>query len=165
MEEKRKSIPKDIQLRVWKRDNWTCKYCGEPVFFAPTLKLLDELSPGHGLYHPHGKADEILTLFQWRWASVDHMEPWSKGGEDLEDNYVTACWECNLKFREKTWREDKPKPTKFNKNTKDVNWDGLSSLYIKLNPTEDHWVKLLKSCGDCGGSKIYREPLKSSFSL
>ena len=138
-----KSISKEIQLKVWNRDNWTCKYCGEPVFFAPTLKLLNETSPNHGYYHPHGKADSILTLFQWRWASIDHIFPHSKGGEDSEENYVTACWECNLKINDMTTKQGKPTPNKMNENAKIVNWDGLSSLYLKLWKKEDEWTRLL----------------------
>ena len=63
---KRESITKADQLHVFDRDNWTCKYCGVPVFFSPTLKLLENLSPGHGYYHQHGKRGEMLRLFQMR---------------------------------------------------------------------------------------------------
>ena len=139
----RKIIPKNIQLEVWFRDNWTCKYCSEPVFFAPTLKLLDKLSPKHGYYHPNGKTDKILSLFQWRWSSVDHVEPWSKGGQDNIDNYVTACWGCNLKLKDKSRNQGKPKPSMLNENAQIVNWDGLSSVYLKLAQKNDEWTKLL----------------------
>lgn len=140
----RKSIPKKVQLRIWKRDFWTCRYCGEPVFFLPTLKLLDELSPHHGYNHPHSKTGEVLSLFQWRWASVDHVNPTSKGGEDSEDNYVTACWKCNLYLNDITPEQGKPLPNKSNENAVKVNWDGLSSLYVKLCKNRDEWVNLLE---------------------
>lgn len=136
----RKTIPAQVQLQVWKRDNWICKYCGDPVFFAPTLKLLNELSPGHGYYHPSGKEGSILPLFQWKWASVDHIKPVSKGGDNAIDNYVTACWECNLKYTDSL---DKPASNVNNKKAIAVNWDGLSSLYPKLCKNKDKWVKLL----------------------
>lgn len=141
---KGKTIPKAKQLAVWTRDNWTCRYCGDAVFFVPTLKLLNNLSQGHGYYHPNGKADMMLSLFQWKWASVDHIEPRSKGGSDSEDNYATACWNCNLKWGNKTFKDGKPQPNKINENVKTVKWDGFSSLYLTLSPTEDEWVKLLK---------------------
>ncbi len=141
----RKIIPKDTQLKVWFRDNWTCKYCGEPVFFAPTLKLLDKISPGRGYYHPNGKTDNILSLFQWRWASIDHVKPHAKGGADDVSNYVTACWGCNLKLRDKSEKQGKPKPGKSNSNAENVNWDGLSSLYTELSQKKDEWYKLLQA--------------------
>lgn len=140
----RRSIPKQIQLKIWKRDRWVCQYCGRPVFFGPTLKLLEKLSPSHGYYHPHGKASEMLLLFRWLWASIDHVKPISKGGEDTEDNYVTACWECNLKIGNKTKEEGKPGPGKRKKSIETVNWDGLSSIYTKLSERDDDWTRLLK---------------------
>ncbi|HHE40755.1 MAG TPA: hypothetical protein ENL10_04560 [Candidatus Cloacimonetes bacterium] len=143
MKPKRKSIPRKIQLAVWFRDNWTCKYCGTPVIFSPTLKLLNELSPNHGYYHQHGKATEMLHWFQWKWASVDHIEPFSSGGSDLIENFTTACWECNLNMND-TPVSKKLKPIRTNENSEMVNWDGLSSLYVKLSKKNDSWVKLLK---------------------
>jgi hypothetical protein len=120
-----------------------CGYCGEPVFFAPTLKLLEELSPGHGYFHPNGKNGEILPLFQWLWASVDHINPVTKGGENAESNYVTACWKCNLKFNNLSPEQGKPKPVAVNKAVTQVNWDGFSSVYPKLAKSKDEWVRLL----------------------
>ncbi|MDD2777389.1 MAG: HNH endonuclease signature motif containing protein [Methanocellales archaeon] len=78
-------------------------------------------------------------------ASIDHVVPLKKGGSDEIDNYVTACWECNLKFREKSFEERKPKPLPINKMAAKLNWDGFSSLYIKLNKNKDEWIKLLES--------------------
>lgn len=145
MLEKRKSIPKEVQLRVWKKDKWTCQYCGEQVFFTPTLKLLEKMSPGHGYYHKNGKVGEVLELFRKRWASVDHVNPHARGGEHNEKNFVTACWDCNMRLNNKTLAEGKPMPGIDNELIQSVNWDGLSSLYIKLNKEEDIWTKLLKS--------------------
>ena len=126
---KRQTIPKRVQLQVWKRDNWSCRYCGTPVFFTPTLKLLNRLSPNHGYYHPNGKAGKLLPLFQWGWASVDHVKPHAKGGADSEHNYVTACWKCNLRWRDKTHADGKPRPRQVNRQLANIRWDGLSSLY------------------------------------
>lgn len=38
---------------------------------------------------------------------VDHVQPWSKGGTDTDDNLVTACIRCNLRKGSKVWV---PKP-------------------------------------------------------
>jgi hypothetical protein len=138
----RRSIPKRTQLRIWYRDGWTCRYCGEPVFFAPTLKILDRRSPGHGYYHPHGKGREILPLFQWRWASVDHIVPHSRGGSDDEDNFVTACWQCNLRLRDSPI-ESKPIPSSPPGDTSQYAWDGFASIYVQLTAGDDDWSRLI----------------------
>jgi hypothetical protein len=63
--------PRDPSLRLrWKilqRDRFTCRVCGA----SPALTLGIELH-------------------------VDHVQPWSKGGETLEDNLETLCSKCNL---------------------------------------------------------------------
>jgi len=142
---KRRTIPKKMQIIVWKRDHWTCRYCNEPVFFNPIFKLFEEMSPGHGYYHPHGKAAVRVQFIEKRMASVDHIVPHKKGGSDSIDNFVTACWDCNLKYRERTREEGKPDPLPINEEAAKLNWDGFSSLYIQFNRKRDQWIKLLES--------------------
>ncbi len=142
---KRQNIPKNIQIIIWKRDYWTCRYCNDPVFFNPTFKLFEEMSPNHGYYHSHGKSDARHPFIEKRIATVDHVIPVSKGGSDIVDNYVTACWECNLKYKDKGFDDGKPKPLSINKHAAKLNWDGFSSLYVYINKNkDDEWVKLLK---------------------
>ncbi|MFH0834725.1 MAG: HNH endonuclease [Candidatus Micrarchaeota archaeon] len=126
MATERKSIPLKSQVGVWARDNWHCRYCGNPVFFAPTLKLLENINPGHSYFHPNGKEGKLLPLFQWSWASVDHVLPVSAGGKNEIGNYVTACWKCNLKLGDKL---EKPKLQEITKS----DWDGFYGLYAKLS--------------------------------
>lgn len=121
----RKNIPKNVQLEVWKRDNWFCRYCHRPVFYSPALKLFNELNPNHQYYHKNGKTGKMLQLFQWSWASVDHITPFTRNGKDDVENYVTACWECNLKYNDKLVGEGKPAPREVIKST----WDGFFGLY------------------------------------
>ena len=119
------------RLKVWIRDHWICQYCGEPVFFGPALKELDKISHGHGYFHPNGSEKHMLSLFHRRWASVDHVQPKSKGGKDSMDNYVTACMQCNQEIREKSSDQGKATYGKINKNAIEVNWDGLYSFYLR----------------------------------
>jgi HNH endonuclease len=56
-----------LRFRVMKRDNFSCRACGE----SPALK------PGLLLH-------------------VDHIKPWSRGGETIEENLQTLCEACNL---------------------------------------------------------------------
>ncbi|MFH1825140.1 MAG: HNH endonuclease [Candidatus Firestonebacteria bacterium] len=139
------SISNKTRIEVWNRDHWICRYCNTPVFFAPTLKLFNELSPDHCYYHPNGKEGEIIPVFQWGWASVDHVHPKSKGGEDSLDNFVTSCWKCNLSINNKTKEQGKPDPIPLDEITTYKKWDGLSSLYPVLSKKRDEWVRLLEN--------------------
>lgn len=56
-----------MRFRVMKRDNFSCRACGA----SPALK------PGLSLH-------------------VDHIKPWSWGGETTEENLQTLCEACNL---------------------------------------------------------------------
>jgi 5-methylcytosine-specific restriction endonuclease McrA len=56
-----------LRFRVLKRDNFSCRACGT----SPALK------PGLSLH-------------------VDHVMPWSLGGETVEENLQTLCEPCNL---------------------------------------------------------------------
>lgn len=143
---KRINIPKKIQLAVWRRDHWTCRYCGEPVFFNPLFKLLNKLSPGHGYYHPHGKYDTRHPFLEKRMATADHVIPVTKGGQNNIGNLVTACWDCNSKFNDKTVGIEKPAPSPINEKVATLKWDGFSSVYVIMGKEKsDEWTKLLES--------------------
>jgi 5-methylcytosine-specific restriction endonuclease McrA len=60
-------LPLHIAIPVLERDNWTCYYCGED-----------------------------LTLAGERERHLDHFIPKSKEGQDIVDNLVTSCQQCNL---------------------------------------------------------------------
>ena len=65
---RRKGIDAGLRLRIYRRDGFTCVYCGTTT--GP---------------------------FQ-----LDHVRPYSKGGQDREDNLVTACRPCNM-AKKNTW--------------------------------------------------------------
>jgi len=78
------------RFEVFKRDNFTCRYCGRSVSSGdlPVLKrsddpALDELMVQMGL----ARYEVILE--------VDHVIPRSRGGGDDMNNLVTACKDCN----------------------------------------------------------------------
>jgi len=59
-----------LRFEVFKRDNFTCQYCGRNV-----------------------KKDKIKIC-------CDHIIPRKKGGKDTIDNLTTACEDCNLGKRD-----------------------------------------------------------------
>lgn len=62
-----RNISLSLRYIILKRDNFRCAKCGA----SPAL------NPGTQLH-------------------IDHMLPWSKGGETEQDNLQTLCSECNL---------------------------------------------------------------------
>jgi hypothetical protein len=56
-----------LRFNVLKRDNFTCVQCGASPAKNPDVEL-----------------------------HIDHITPWSKGGETVEENLQTLCSKCNL---------------------------------------------------------------------
>jgi len=56
-----------LRFKVLKRDNFSCCQCGASPAKDPTVEL-----------------------------HIDHIKPWSKGGETIIDNLQTLCLKCNL---------------------------------------------------------------------
>lgn len=56
-----------LRFKVLQRDNFSCKACGRSPAKVPTIEL-----------------------------HVDHILPWSKGGETIIENLQTLCSVCNL---------------------------------------------------------------------
>jgi len=63
----KREISDRLRFKILMRDGFTCKACGK----SPMTEIGVELH-------------------------VDHIIPWSKGGETIPENLVTKCKQCNL---------------------------------------------------------------------
>lgn len=131
----RESISKEMQLRVYIRDRWHCTYCAEPIFFSPTLKILDAMSPGRGYYDRHGRRGAMLSTLENRCACCDHVLPVAAGGPTDMENLVAACFECNRQ------KSDGQPPEKRERvgSTEPLAWDGFATLYVQLPGGDPAW--------------------------
>lgn len=66
IKKERSAMTSDLREAIKKRDNYTCKICGNSVYNEPNLLL-----------------------------EVDHIVPVSKGGRTEASNLQTLCWRCN----------------------------------------------------------------------
>lgn len=66
VKEQRRLMTKKLRDLIKKRDNYTCRYCGNSIHNEPNLLL-----------------------------EIDHIIPVAKGGSTVEDNLQTLCWKCN----------------------------------------------------------------------
>jgi len=158
----RKAFKRSEQLEVWYRDAWHCRYCLEPVFFSPALKVLEELGPGHSYYHGNGKTGAMIPLFQWTWASVDHVLAVTLGGSNDPENLVTACWRCNLTKGGKSSSDFSPvRP--IPSEQKALNWDGFAAVYAALLPQNDEWSRLIDGRESSTESAVEHRPESESL--
>lgn len=63
----KRNIPVTLRYQIMKRDNFKCVLCGASPAKDPNIEL-----------------------------HIDHIIPWSKGGESTIDNLQTLCSVCNL---------------------------------------------------------------------
>ena len=63
----KREISLSLRYKVLKRDSFKCRICGASPAKDPSVEL-----------------------------HIDHIIPWSKGGETTEDNLQTLCSKCNL---------------------------------------------------------------------
>ncbi len=89
---KRKGVPHKMNLKkqVWKRDEWTCVYCG--------LKMKESYEAWQAqIKKGRVKGEKKIKRSKHVPITVDHIVPLSKGGEWSLENLATACKPCNLK--------------------------------------------------------------------
>ena len=78
-------IPKELQLRVFRRDKWLCRWCDRPVIFGVAMRLLDremknaDWKGKPAYYHARGTRDGAPLLDEL-WAVVDHVNAFVLGG-------------------------------------------------------------------------------------
>lgn len=115
--------------KVYARDHYQCRYCGERVILTAVMRLVSRLYPSEFPYHKNWKADSTHPAFISRSATLDHVRPIARGGDPTAlDNLVTACWNCNrrkgdLLIEEVGWQLAEPS---------DKDWKGLTELFRPL---------------------------------
>jgi 5-methylcytosine-specific restriction endonuclease McrA len=136
----RPPIPKTLQVEVFRRDGWLCRWCLRPVVFPPALKLLEQWIRDQGVtgplayFHPNWRRDAAPLLDELG-ASVDHVEAHALGGSSEINNLATICAKCNARkgnlAAEEHLRRNPMKKVK-GKHGEPLHWDGLASLFMLL---------------------------------
>jgi 5-methylcytosine-specific restriction endonuclease McrA len=155
----RPAIPVDVQVAVFVRDRWICRWCQRPVVFSPVMRLLEALVKKRGYgkplayFHSHWSR-RSAPLLDHLGAVVDHVEAYSRGGPHGESNFVTACNKCNARKNDRLADDyvkvAPPKPVR-GKYGEPRDWDGLASLFLvlardetDLTPSERRWLRALQ---------------------
>jgi 5-methylcytosine-specific restriction endonuclease McrA len=155
----RSPLSKELQVRIFRRDKWVCRWCDRPVIFAPVMRLIerDVRAAGKGeplsYYHAHWTRDGAPLLDELG-AVIDHVEAHSTGGSSEEENLATACCKCNVRksaARLEEWGKRPQRKSIKGKYGEPQYWDGLSALFVVLarrdpnglTTSERGWLKAL----------------------
>lgn len=157
-----------VQVQVFRRDRWLCRWCGSPVIFAPVMRHLAELIKRERCvatpaYYNRNWRRSDAPLLDRLGAVVDHVEAHSGGGASVIANLATSCNKCNGRksnSRADDFRRRHPLIPVKGEYGAPRHWDGMSTLFVVLvarNPetatsTERAWLRALKS-GDMPASR------------
>ena len=121
--------PANVTRNIFERDGWRCRYCGTRVFSAKARRRIIDAFPTET--HWVEKEYERHAALTCQAASLDHILPHSRGGDNSEDNLVTACGPCQ--YGRNQWTIDEfgfYDPRQF---TPEVDsWDGLTRIERKI---------------------------------
>ncbi len=120
---------KVVQLEVFARDGWRCRYCSSRVILKDARDRFIHAHPSAARW---GRTNDekhfgLSTLS----ASIDHVLPFKRGGSNEPANLVTACWPCQ--FGRNQWllaEVEIADPRDYPPLTGE--WDGLSRLVTKI---------------------------------
>jgi len=159
MNRNREKISKEVQVAIFRRDGWLCRWCRKPVIFAPVMKFIEhELKQsgytGNLSYFQTNWSRKDAPLLDELGAVIDHVEAFSTGGSSEIENLVTACNKCNARKSSagsSKWDERRPRKFVKGKYGEPIYWDGLSNLFVmlaskdldNLSSLESEWYKAL----------------------
>jgi 5-methylcytosine-specific restriction endonuclease McrA len=113
------------ELAVFQRDGWRCRVCGVRVLYPKAVKKLRDLFPAAARWG-RSNVDQHSALLVLK-ASLDHILPHSRGGDNDPLNLVTACYPCQ--FGRSSWTLEEVGLTDPRLRPPVVNhWDGLVRL-------------------------------------
>ena len=145
-----------LKLRVFHRDGWICFYCGGPVVFHPSMRLLQEFVNEHGFdgggYYHRNWTHAYAPLLDYHGAVVDHIRPLARGGKDTAKNLRTSCNKCNASKNDRHERKMPERRKVSSKYGVPTKWDGLSKLFViladrtpdKLTTQERRWLVAIR---------------------
>jgi hypothetical protein len=132
--------PARYEPEVFKRDSYTCCYCGLKLLSKEVLIAFEQAVGGAG-FRTQGTNKQQHGVIHAFKIVADHVVPYRRGGRTHPDNLVSACPGCNYGKDAHTVEQmgvDDP----FDHLPVDSGWDGLTSLIPGLR----HHVLIPGSC-------------------
>ena len=125
------------------KDGFIDRYTGEKLLNPAVLKILSVYFPNEFPFHPHWKTTETHIAYWELVPTIDHIYPIARGGQDIQDNWVTTSMKNNLIKSNYTVEEIH---WTLHPQGDISDWDGLSNAFIHLaeqNPEllKDKYIK------------------------
>ena len=126
------------KMKQFLKDGFVDRYTGEKLLNPGVLKVISYYFPTEFPYHPHWKMDQTHIAYWELIPTIDHIYPVAKGGHDDEENWVTTSMKnnsikSNYTIDEIHW--------KLYPKGDIADWDGLTSLFLKLIEKDEELLK------------------------
>ena len=114
-----------VELSIYERDGWHCRFCNVPVVSKDARKRLNMQFPAVARWGRRNiDKHRGLSILE---SSLDHLVPHNRGGDNSPLNLVTACGPCQ--FGRGGWTiEEVGISNPLNRPPVLDGWDGLRRL-------------------------------------
>lgn len=126
------------KTKIFLRDGFIDRYSGDQLVFPGALRLLSILMPDEFPFHRNWKTSECHIAYWQLLPTIDHVIPVSRGGEDVEKN-----WVCTSQLRngaKSNWLLEELGWSLHDPGNLDE-WDGMINWYISFLDTNPHYLK------------------------
>jgi 5-methylcytosine-specific restriction endonuclease McrA len=113
------------QNAIFARDGWRCRFCGTKVICKAARSTLIRLFPTEA-HWSRSEFKRHSALYAMA-SSLDHVVPHSREGQSSTDNFVTACYCCQVGRGEWLLEEVDLFDPRSRSPTVD-SWDGLTRI-------------------------------------
>ena len=115
--------------KVFLRDGFIDRYSGAKLLFPGLIKIMTIEFPDIFKYHKNWKMSETHMIYWDLCPTIDHLVPVARGGQDIEQNWITTSMVHNS--AKSNWTIEEIGWELHNKGEL-KNWDGLVSNYLEL---------------------------------
>jgi len=116
---------KSFEYGIYARDGWRCRFCGVRGLDPRGRKVITDLFPNETRWSGSDKERHhaLLALS----LSLDHILPYSRGGNNSDENLLAACYPCQFGRNKWTLEEVGLNDPRQRAPVVDQ-WDGLTRL-------------------------------------
>ena len=126
------------KTKIFIKDGFIDRYSGERLVFPGALRLLSILIPEEFPFHRNWKTSACHIAYWQLLPTIDHIVPVSRGGENVEEN-----WVCTSQLRnsaKSNWLLKELGWSLHGKGNLDK-WDGMINWYISFLDTNPHYLE------------------------
>ena len=125
-------------MEVFARDGFRCRFCESKVIVKDAHRIFARFLPDEARLGTTNDTNHfgLATLT----ATIDHLVPYSRGGDNSDSNLVTACGPCQY-GRNRWTLEEVQILNPFDYPPIVDEWDGLTRLLVMKKPSRSRTQK------------------------